>query len=93
MDSVTEVMREVVNWEVVAQRGTRGRRGLGVSDSRIQEFKLQSSSEKDKSGAVGSYWVNTDPFASWTKLTNVLYRNGEERALAMVKKYFGTCIS
>ena len=60
---------------------------LGVPYSKRQEIIQQSSTEREKSLALGDYWVNTDPRASWEKLARVLYREGEERALAVTKQY------
>ena len=69
-----EVIGAVGDWEVVARRSadTRDRRVLGISDSKLQEIKLQPSSEKDKRKSVGVYWVKTVPCASWRKLARVL---------------------
>ena len=80
MENVREVMAEVGHWVTVG--GV-----LGVSDSKQQEIKQQSSTEREKSLALGDYWVNTDPVASWEKLTRVLYQVGEERAVAVTKQY------
>ena len=68
---------------------------LGVPDSKRQEISQQSSTEREKSLALGDYWVNTDPRASWEKLAMVLYHLGEERALAVTKQYLqqGVCSS
>ena len=94
MENVREVMAEVGNWERVASGGII-RRGLGVPLSKRQEIKQQSSTEREKSLALGDYWVNTDPHASWESLARVLYRRGEERALAVTKQYLqqGECSS
>ena len=83
-----EVMGEVGDWERVT-------RVLYIPDSKLQEIKQQSSSEKEKSSAVGGYWVNTHPVPSWEKLAEVLYYWAEERAVAMAKRYLpnGMCIS
>ena len=88
MENVTEVMGEVGHWERVAIE-------LEIPDSKLQEIKQQSSSEREKSRAVSGYWVNTAPDPSWEKLALVLYHQGEERALAKTKRYLpnGTCIS
>ena len=88
VENVTEVMGEVGDWERVALR-------LYIPDYKLQEIKQQSSSEREKSRAVGGYWVNTHPKPSWEKLAQVLYNRGEERALAVVKQWLpnGMCIS
>ena len=88
VENVTEVMGEVRHWERVAQ-------ALSIPDSKLQEIKQQSSSEKEKSRAVGGYWVNTHPLLSWEKLALVLYSEGEELAAAMAQRYLpnGMCIS
>ena len=90
MENVTEVMGEVGDWE-----GVGGILGLGLPDSKLLEIEQQSSSEPDKSHAVGGYWLNTHPDPSWEKLAQVLYNKGEEKAVAMTKKYLpkGMCIS
>ena len=89
MENVREVMAEVVgNWVEVGS-------SLGVSDSKQHEIYQQSSTKREKSLALGDYWVNTDPGASWEKLARVLYRRREERALAVMKQYLqqGVCSS
>ena len=60
---------------------------LYVPDSKRQEISQQSSTEREKCLALGDYWVNTAPGASWEKLARELYRSGEERALAVTKQY------
>ena len=80
VENVTEVMGEVEHWEGVES-------WLRVPYSKLQEIEQQSSTEKEKSHAVGGYWVNTTPLPSWEKLARVLYDHGEERALGMVKLY------
>ena len=86
MENVREVMAEVEDWEKV--------RWL-VSYSKRQEIIQQSSTEREKSLALGDYWVNTDPDVSWEKLARVLYQEGEERAIAVTKQYLqqGMCSS
>ena len=89
MENVREVMAEVENWIGV---GT----GLGVPPSKVQEISQQSSTEREMSLAMGDYWVNTAPDASWERLARVLYRWGEHRALAVTKQYLqqqGMCSS
>ena len=81
-------MVEVGNWVEVG-------RMLGVPFSKRQEIKQQSSTKREMSLALGDYWVNTDPDASWEILARVLYQEGEERALAVMKQYLqqGMCSS
>ena len=88
MENVREVMAEVGDWWGVG-------RWLGVQDSKLQEIKQQSSTEREKSLALGDYWVNTDPHASWEMLARALYQSGEKRALAVTKQYLqqGMCSS
>ena len=88
MENVREVMAEVGNWERVGN-------WLDVPVSKLQEIIQQSSTAREKSLALGDYWVNTDPEASWEKLAKVLYRWREERALAVMKQYLqqGMCSS
>ena len=88
MENVREVMAEVGNWERLG-------RWLGVPVSKRQEIKQQSSTEREKCLALGDYWVNIDPEASWERLSMVLYQVGEERALAVMKQYLqqGMCSS
>ena len=90
MENVREVMAEVRNWEVVGSV-------LSVPHPKQQEIKQQSSTEREKCLALGDYWVNTNPDASWEKLAWRLYRVGEERALAVAKQYLqqqqGVCSS
>ena len=73
-------MAEVEEWDSVGI-------WLHVPDSKRQEIKQQSSTKREKSLALGDYWVNTDPDASWEGLARALYKRGEERALAVTKQY------
>ena len=68
---------------------------LGVQLPKLGEISQQSSTKREKCLALGDYWVKTDPDASWERLAWVLYREGEERALAVTKQYLqqGTCSS
>ena len=86
MKNVREVMTKVAHWVNVGS-------WLGVALSKRQEIKQQSSTEREKRLALGDYWVNTAPDASWERLARVLYRWGEERALAVTKQYLqqGMC--
>ena len=89
MEDVREVMAEVRDWESVGS-------WLNVPYSKRQEIMQQSSTEREKCLAVGDYWVNTDPDASWERLAWVLYQSQEEKALAVVKQYLqqqGMCSS
>ena len=81
-------MAEVGNWNLVGI-------GLDVPHSKLLEIRQQSSTEREKSLALGDYWVNTAPDGSWEKLARVLYRKGEEIALAVTKQYLqqGMCSS
>lgn len=90
VENVTEVMGEVGDWKRVA-----GIFGLDIPDSKLQEIKQQSYTERDRSRLAGEYWVNTDPDASWLVLGRALYKCREETAAAMVKQYLpkGMCIS
>ena len=87
VENVREVMAEVGDWWEVGH-------WLHVSDSKRQEIKQQSSIEREKSLALGDYWVNTDPHVSWERLAKVLYYCGQEKALAVTKQYLeqGMCI-
>ena len=87
MENVREVMAEVGNLVEV---------GIWlVPNSKLQEIFQQSFTEREMCLALGDYWVNTDPEASWEKLARVLYQLGEERALAVTKQYLqqGECSS
>ena len=77
---------EVGDWEVVGS-------SLGVPHSKQLEIIKQLPTERGKSLALGDYWVNTVPDASWERLASVLYYSGEERALAVTKQYLqqGMC--
>ena len=87
VEKAAEVMGEVEDWEGVAKGEGILRSGLGVLNSKLQEIKRQSSSEREKRRLLGEYWINTDPDASWEKLAVALYEDGEERAAAMTKQY------
>ena len=89
MENVREVMAEVGHWDSVGI-------GLGVPHSKLLEISQQSSTVREKRFALGDHWVNTDPDASWEKLATVLYKRGEERAVAVTKQYLqqqGMCSS
>ena len=88
MENVREVMAEVGNWVEVGG-------SLGVPLYKLIEIKQQSSTEREKRLALGRYWVNTAPDASWKGLAQMLYQYGEERALAATKPYLqqGMCSS
>ena len=82
MENVREVMAEVGNcWEV------GGILGLHIPRSKQQEIKQQSFTEREKCLALGDYWVNNAPDASWERLAMVLYQEGEKRALAVMKQH------
>ena len=68
---------------------------LGVPLSKRREISQQSSTEREKSLALGDYWVNTDPDASWERLAMELYQEREEKAVAVTKQYLqqGMCSS
>ena len=85
MENVREVMAEVGDWMEVRH---------GVPDSKREEINQQSSTEREKSLALGDYWVNTDPDASWEKLARLLYLCGQEKAAAVMKQYLpqGMCV-
>ena len=87
VENVREVMAEVGNWRRVGI-------GLGVPESKLQKIRKQSSTVREKSLALGDYWVNTAPDASWEKLAQVFYRKGEEKAAAVMKQYLpqGMCV-
>ena len=88
VNKVIEVMGQVGDWKKLGSM-------LGVPESNLTaEIKHQCSIEEE-SCKLGEHWVNTDPDASWEKLAWALYKNGEERAMAMAKQYLpkGTWIS
>ena len=87
MENVREVMAEVGEWWSVGN-------ALGVPLSKQLEINQQSSTKREKCLALGDYWVNTDPDASWKRLARSLYRHGEKRALAVAKQYLqeGICV-
>ena len=80
MENVRKVMAEVGNWVSVAT-------WLVTGSKLLEEISQQSSTEREKSLALGDYWVNTAPDASWERLATVLYQWGEERAVAVIKQY------
>ena len=88
VENVREVMAEVGNWKMVGS-------SLLVPYSKLQEIIQQSSTEREKSLTLGDYWVNTAPDASWEILARVLYREQQERAVAVTKRYLqqGMCCS
>ena len=87
MENVREVMAEVGYY-------TRVGGMLGVPDSKQQEINQQSSTQREKHLAMGDYWVNTVPGASWEGLAWELYQEREDRAVALTKQYLqqqGVC--
>ena len=88
MENVRGVMAKVENWVEVGG-------SLGVPLYKLMEIRQQSSTERKNRLALGEYWVNTAPDASWKGLAQMLYQNGEERALAVTKQYLqqGMCSS
>ena len=90
VENVREVMAEVRDWRRVGRWI-----GLGVPLSKREEISQQSSTEKEKSLALGDHWVNTSPYASWERLARGLYQWGEKGALAVTKQYLqqGMCSS
>ena len=88
VEKVMEVMGEVGMWVGVGIF-------LGVPLHKRNEIQQQSSTETEKSRAVGEYWVQYVPHASWEGLSTALYRWGKERAAVMAKQYLpkGMCIS
>ena len=78
MENVREVMAEVGNWVEVGG-------SLGVPLYKLLEIN-QSSTDRENRLALGAYWVNTAPGGSWKGLARVLYENGEETALAVMKR-------
>ena len=87
MENVREVMAEVGNWMELGS-------WLDVPYSKVQEINQQSSTEREKSLALGDYWVNTAPGASWERLAWALYQRGEERAVPLMKQDLpqGMCV-
>ena len=85
VENVREVMAEVRNWIGVGMY-------LGIPPSKLQEISQQSSTEREKSLALGDYWVNTAPDASWEQLATELYQRGEERAVAVMKQQQGKVV-
>ena len=83
-------MAEVGDWVMVGS-------SFRVPASKLQEINQQSSTEREKYLALGDYWVNTVPGASWEGLSRGLYYCGEERALAVMQQYLqqqkGVCSS
>ena len=90
--SLPQIPPSLGDWESVAQGSWYS--GLEIPDSKLQEMKQQSYTERGRSHLVGEYWVNTLPNASWRRLADVLYKEGEDSALLMVKQYLpkGMCI-
>ena len=88
VENVREVMAEVGNWMSVGMT-------LGVPVSKLKEIRQNSFTEREKSIALGDYWINTDNDASWDRLARVLYQCEVERALALMNQYLqqGICSS
>ena len=80
MENVREVMAKVGDW-----KGVGGM--LGVPPSKLLQISKPSSTVREKRLAVGDYWVNTAPDASWERLAVVLHQWGEKRAVAVTRQY------
>ena len=90
VENVTEVMGEVGAWERVVRGGLDGgvfTFGLEIPYTKLEEIKQQSYTNRDRSHLAGEYWVNTDPNASWRRLADALYEEGEDSALLILKQY------
>lgn len=87
VETVTVVMRELEHWERVARGRSPFTFCFRIPRSKLREIKQQASSERDNSYALGGYWVNTDPNASWKKLAHILYEEEVQRAALRVKQY------
>ena len=82
VENVREVMAAVENWLDL-------RNCLGVQGLKRQELVHPSPTW---CLALGEYWVNNDPDASWERLANRLYQGEEEGALAVTKQYLQQCM-
>ena len=87
VENVREVMADVEDWWSVGD-------ALDVPYSKLQRIEQQSSTEREMCLALGDYWVNTDPNASWEKLAKVLYKEGDGSVAAVANQYLqqGMCV-
>ena len=83
MENMTRVWEKVGDWEKVG-------RSLNIPGSKRREISDQHSSERERSCAVGVYWLQTLPDVSWEQLAGVLYYEGEEEAVEAVKEFLPT---
>ena len=62
--------------------------------AKVREIKKQLCTKQKKSRSLTQYYVSTYPLASWEKLATLLYREGEQRAVARAREYLpqGMCI-
>ena len=52
-------------------------RWLFIPESKQREIKANFLDELDQKKEAISYWINTDPLASWRRLISVLDKMGE----------------
>jgi len=99
-----EVMGEVQNWKRVVQGNREHSFQVGIGGGLSSGLEIPFSKREeinssynwmDRRRLTAEYWVNTDPRASWQCLADVLYQEGEDSALMMVKQYLpkGMCNS
>ena len=71
--NVLAVVRKVENWWGVGGRWSLTR-WLFIPESKQKEIKANFPDEVDQKKEAISYWINTDPLASWRRLIIALDR-------------------
>ena len=73
--NVMRAVREVKDWW-----GSRGLgRCLSIPESKREEIRQNFPDEMDQKKQAISYWINTDPLASWRRLITALDRMRETK--------------
>ena len=60
---------------------------LNVYGSKLEEFQLQSSTTVEYRNKVIDYFLKYSHFASWSDVSNRLYRREHHEALAKAKEF------
>ena len=82
--NVLAVMREVERWWGREGSGSLTR-NLNIPESKQKEIKANFPDEMDQKQQAISYWINTDPLASWRRLIIALDRMEETGLAASIR--------
>ena len=90
VENIGPIMEAVGNWRKLATDFLH----FLVPDAIQERITHLHTTNKERSCAVGEWWVNICPYPSWDRLATVLYSNGEDRALEKMAQYLprGMCM-